>query len=110
MDENDPNHSTRILSAEWINNNIPHGMNICVGTKTLVPYDTPPFDFSNYAINQNECRYTIMVEREIDHVGNPKGVVLVKRFRPRFTLVFFPFVFSHINPQISIYQAKREYS
>lgn len=103
FDENNQGYSTRLSSAKWINENIPQDEIICSASE-MTPYNSPPFDFTKYILNKNNCRYLIIVEREMDTVNIKEGYNLYKRFRPRFTPTLFPLVFSHINPQISIYK------
>lgn len=107
FDENNQSYSTRLSSAKWINENIPQGDGIC-SAKAMAPYNSPPFDFSKHTVNKDNCKYLIIVERQMDIVNVRKGYKLYKRFRPRFTHTFFPLVFSHINPQISIYKKMTE--
>lgn len=99
-DENNPRHSTRLQASTWINHNIPPGSKICA---QLSPYNAPPFDFTKFEINPSMCEYSVVVEREPDYVSSSAGR-LVQRFTPRLNNPFFPLVFNHINPQISIYQ------
>jgi hypothetical protein len=103
FDEN-TERSTRLSAADWINKHIQKGENICVGTSTLAPFDAPPFDLPAYAINNQNCVYYIRVEREPNEATPLNGFKLLKQFRPRFTFQEFPLVYSHINPQISIYR------
>lgn len=100
-DENKLAHSTRLQAAAWINQNIPAGRKVCA---QLTPYNSPPFDFTKFAINADLCEYIVEVEREPDHIVVNPAHHLSQRFTPRFTNPFFPFVFNHTNPQISIYQ------
>lgn len=104
FDENYPIRSTRLSAARWINENIPEGTSICTKKKSLAPYSSPPFDLSRYDLNGGACKYMVLVERQMDMAKAPDGFKLEKRFRPRFTPTFFPLVFSHVNPQISIYK------
>ena len=103
-DENDPARSTRLRAADWIEANVPAGAGVSVGTGQPAPYEVPPFDLSRYRINARDWQYQISVERQADIVTVPSGTRLKARFRPRLTTSQFPFVYSHINPQISIYQ------
>ena len=108
FDENNPRFSTRQLSAKWINQNISPGSAISTQTgplSNLAPYSTPPFDFTLYNIvNSEQSDYLVNINRQIDTAGHPQGYLLMKRFRPRLTNSFFPLVFSHINPQVNIYE------
>jgi hypothetical protein len=103
LDENDPGHSTRLRTARWIDQSIPAGHGVCLGTSTPAPYDTPPFDLTRYRVNEPDCTYVVRVEREMDLATVPENFILVERFRPRFTPVIPQLVFGHINPQISVY-------
>lgn len=100
-DENNPNYSTRLQAAAWINEHLPPESKLCT---QLVPFNAPPFDFTKFEINPELCKYGIEVEREPDQVVIPPGRHLVQRFRPRFNNSLFPLVLNHVNPQISIYQ------
>ncbi len=100
-DENNPALSTRLTSAAWIHENIPNGTTLTMGS--IAPYNTPPIDYTSYTITP-EGDYHIRFDRQMDFINSPKGYTLVKRFKPRFSPEFFPLVFSHINPQISIYK------
>ena len=104
FDENDPDHSTRLRSAAWIDANIPAGESICLGTVTPTPYETPPFRLGLYRLNTPDCTWKVLFERETDSVVINPGDLLVERFRPRFSPERFPLVFGHINPQVSIYR------
>lgn len=100
-DENNSNYSTRLQAAAWINEHIPAESKLCA---QLVPFNAPPFDFMKFEISPDVCKYRIEVEREPDQVVISPGQRLLQRFTPRFNNSFFPLVFNHINPQISIYQ------
>ena len=103
-DENSPIHSTRLAAAHWVHENVPANSAICVGTKTAAPYDVPPVDFTRYLINHPSCNLKIVIERSPDSLKIIEGMTIEKRFQPRFSPQHFPLVFSHINPQISIYR------
>ncbi|NQV44723.1 MAG: hypothetical protein HQ501_07450 [Rhodospirillales bacterium] len=103
-DENDPTHSTRHLAGRWIEENIPGDAALCFQTKTLAPYEVPPIDFARYRINDPACKMEVRVEREPDAVIQNERRQLVTRFQPRYSPHSFPLVFSHINPQISVYR------
>jgi hypothetical protein len=104
FDENDSRFSTRLRAAEWIDTHVPAGSGICVGTRTPTPYDVPPFQLGRYRINETPCEWTVLFERETDSLPERPGLELLERFRPRLSPMSFPLVFSHINPQISIYR------
>jgi len=108
LDEDSPIFSTRLTSSSWINKNIPLDSYVCTSGKSIVPYDSPPFDFVKYNINQSRCDYLISVERQADKLIISSKYNLIKRFQPRYALSYIPLVFSHINPQISIYSANNE--
>jgi len=102
-DEN-TSSSTRIQAAKWINSSIQENTSICTGGRSIAPYDSPPFNFKKFLINNGSCEYLINVERQTDNLDNNDKYELVKRFQPRLNLSIVPLVFSHINPQISIYK------
>jgi hypothetical protein len=104
FDENDPRHSTRLRAAAWLDAHVAPGSSICVGTRTPTPYDVPPFDLAKFRVNALPCEWTVLAERETDSLAARPGLRLIQRFRPRFSPQSFPLVFSHINPQISVYQ------
>jgi hypothetical protein len=104
LDEDSLQHSTRLNAANWIDSNIPYNSFICTSGSSIAPYDTPPFKFGKYKINQNLCEYFISVDRQSDNVNTPKRYRLIKRYKPRYNLTSIPLVYSHINPQISIYK------
>ena len=108
LDEDSAKFSTRLNASSWINENIPLGSYLCTSGRSIVPYDAPPFDFANYNINQEQCDYLISVERQTDKLMISSSYNLIERFEPRYNLSFIPLVFSHINPQISIYSANNE--
>ena len=108
LDEDSLQHSTRLNAANWIDSNIPYNSFICTSGSSIAPYDTPPFNFGKYKINQNLCEYFISVDRQSDNVNNPKRYRLIKRYKPRYNLTSIPLVYSHINPQISIYKVSDE--
>lgn len=103
FDEDRPEYSTRLRAAAWIDTHVPAGAAVCTGTQQLAPFNSPPFRFDRFAVNGSPCQYQVAVEREMDAVTVPAGFAVVQRFRPRFTGTVFPLVYSHINPQISIY-------
>ena len=105
FDENDPLLSTRQSSAIWINRNIPEGTAICVDTNSIAPYEVPPFDFRNYRIRDENCKYLVKVQRHMINVVHPNGYHPLQIFTPRFFSERFPLVFEHINPVIFIYQS-----
>jgi hypothetical protein len=109
-DEDSERFSTRLNSAIWINKNIDKTDTICTNGNSISPYDSPPFDFMSYLVvnNPNECEILISVERRSEYVDTDLNRNLLARFRPRFSMEKFPFVYSHINPQISIYRLKNE--
>jgi hypothetical protein len=109
-DEDNEKYSTRLNSAVWINNNIDKNKIICTSGNSISPYDSPPFDFMSYQIvnSINECDILISVERRSDHVDSELNSTLLARFKPRYNIKSLPFVFSHINPQISIYRLEHE--
>ena len=104
LDEDSFQYSTRLNASNWINSNIPYNSFICTSGRSIVPYDTPPFDFGKYRINQNSCEYYISVDRQSDNLNISKRYRLIKRYGPRYNLTSIPLVYSHINPQISIYR------
>jgi hypothetical protein len=104
MDENDPQRSTRLSAARWVEKNLSREETLCLGTRTPAPYDVPPIDFERYIITTEGCQYMVKVERQSDNVRTPVGFSLEKRFVPRYSPEHFPLVFSHINPQISVYR------
>lgn len=103
-DENRPEHSTRLRMAKWIDANISDGAGLCLSSSTPAPYDAPPIQFNRYLINDQNCPYWVVVERET--VGNPppEGWALMHRVMPRFSPSAYRLVFGHINPQITLYQ------
>ncbi len=104
FDENSDAHATRLLAAEWINTNVAKDDAICLATKTLVPFDVPPFRFDQYRINSPDCRWLVRVERNPRSVAIDPGYRIEKRFTPRLSPQSFPLVWEHINPQITIYR------
>jgi hypothetical protein len=104
FDENSTTHSTRLLAAEWIDANIPKQDAICLATNTLVPFDVPPFRFDQYKLNSPDCRWRVEVERHLRAVAPNPREEIAKRFVPRLSPQFFPLVWEHINPQITIYR------
>lgn len=105
-DEDSTTRSTRLSAAKWIEANLPAGTGLVVGTKQPAPYEVPPFDLTRYRINARDWTYQVAVERQADLAVTPTGAELVKRFAPRLSLPAFPFVYSHINPQFSIYRRR----
>lgn len=104
IDENDPAHGTRLAAAQWIDDHIPPGMGVCLGTPTPVPFDTPPFDMSRYKINASDCSFRVQVESYHLHAAPPAGYTVAEEFRPRLSPSMFALVFGHINPRIAIYR------
>ena len=104
FEENSDAHATRLLAAEWINANVARNDAICLATKTLVPFDVPPFRFDQYRINSPDCRWLVRVERNPRSVAIEPGYRIEKRFTPRLSPQSFPLVWEHINPQITIYR------
>jgi hypothetical protein len=104
LDENSPTWSTRLSAAAWMNANIPKTDSICLPHSTMVPFDAPPFDFTKYRVNANDCRWAVGVERNQREVQDMPGYIAAKRFEPRFSSRFFPLVWEHINPQITVYR------
>ncbi len=103
-DEDSPRHSTRLAAARWIGVNIPAGAAVRVESTNPAPFEVPPFDFARYRINTKDWRFQVVIERLQSRVRTPPGTTLVKRFTPRLSTTAFPFVYGHINPQISIYR------
>ena len=104
LDEDSPIYSTRLNSSNWINSNIPLNSYVCSRGRSIVPYDSPPFDFALYNVNQDQCDYIISLERQSDKLIIYPKYEIIKRFKPRYNLSYIPLVYSHINPQISIYR------
>ncbi len=101
IDENSHEYSTRLKSADWLNK---QNLKICP-YGAIAPYDTPPFDFIRLNSEKGKCNLVVKVDRQPDLAVDKKpGMYLIKRFEPRFNLSYIPVVFSHINPQISIYK------
>jgi hypothetical protein len=105
-DEDSATRSTRLSAARWIDANLPAGTGLFVGTGQPAPYEVPPFDLARYRINARDWAYQVAIERQADRTVTPKGTELVKRFTPRLSARAFPFVYSHINPQISVYRRR----
>jgi hypothetical protein len=103
-DEDSVEHSTRLRAARWIETKIPIGTGLELGTGQPAPYEVPPIDFARYRVNAADWRYQVRVERQAGRADVPEGTTLAARFSPRLTTSFFAFVYSHINPQISIYR------
>jgi hypothetical protein len=104
-DENNPTLSTRLTSAAWIHENIPTDTTLTMDS--IAPYNTPPIDYSAYTMIPSGGDYYVRFDRQMDFVHPPGGHTLVKRFQPRFSPESFPLVFSHINPQVSIYKKEK---
>jgi hypothetical protein len=106
FDENSATHSTRLVSAAWIDAHVPPDETICVSTHTMAPYNVPPFRFDRRRINAPDCRWRVRVEGnpEESPVGSDWNVV--RRLRPRLSPAIFPLVWEHINPQITIYRKR----
>jgi len=104
FDENSNVHGTRLVAAEWINANVPNNAGVCLATKTLVPFDVPPFRFDQYRINAPDCTRLVRVERNPRAVTVDPGYTIEKRFTPRLSPQAFPLVWEHINPQITVYR------
>ncbi len=103
-DEDSLEYSTRLRAAEWINKNIPIGNTVCTTGRSIAPYDSPPFDFMRIKVDRNQCDFLISIERQSDRVLIDFDKELMVRFEPRFNIKAVPLVYSHINPQISIYR------
>jgi hypothetical protein len=109
FDENSATHSTRLLTAAWIDANIPTTDPICLVTKGLVPYEVPPFRFDQYKLvvpDSPDCRWLVQVERYPATTKVDQRLSIVKRFTPRLSPQAFPLVWGHINPQITIYRKR----
>jgi hypothetical protein len=104
FDENSDRYSTRLAAAAWIDANIPYNEAVCVPTTALAPFHVPPFRFDQHPINSPDCRWHVRVERQPDSVRIDPHETVTKRFAPRFSPQAFPFVWEHINPQITIYR------
>lgn len=104
FDENSPTRSTRLSAAAWINTNIPKTDSICLPNSTMVPFDAPPFDFTQYRVYADDCRWAVRVERNARQVQDIPGYAVAARFKPRFSLSLFPLVWEHINPQITVFR------
>ena len=101
IDEDSYEHSTRIKSAEWINN---QNMLVCSDGE-IAPYDTPPFDFLSLFATKDKCQLVVKIDRQSNIAVDEKpGLRLVKRFEPRLNFSNIPVIYSHINPQISIFK------
>jgi len=103
IDENDIEHSTRLLAAKWIDENIPEGDSLCLGSNTPAPFEVPPFQFSRLKVNSLECNWRVSVDREFPSQASSAAWEVAARFQPRLFNTNFPVVFGHINPQITIY-------
>ncbi|MBC7905498.1 MAG: glycosyltransferase family 39 protein [Rhodospirillaceae bacterium] len=103
-DTDSPAHSTRLRAAAWVEANVPHGSALCLGTRSPAPFDAPPLAFADYRINDPQCRFMVVTERDpTDAV--PDGWSVAARFSPRLGLtVPVQTVFGHTNPRISIYE------
>lgn len=104
FDENSAAHSTRLLTANWIDTNIPRTDSICLVTSQLSPYEVPPFRFDKYKLNSADCKWLVRVERYPATTKIDSRLSIVKRFTPRLSPQAFPLVWGHINPQITIYR------
>ena len=105
-DENNLNYSTRINSANWINENIiKKNKSIC--KKEFSPFDFPPINFNKVLIKK-KCNYEIHVLRQPKKINIYKQRRLVKKFEPRYQFSYIPLVFSHINPLIIILENSYE--
>jgi MFS family permease len=103
-DEDSSEYSTRLQAAEWINNNIPNDKSVCTSGRSIAPYDSPPFNFMRVNVDYEKCDFLISIDRQSDHVVDDPNEELMIRFEPRFNIKNIPLVYSHINPQISIYK------
>ena len=98
-DENSLKFSTRLVSADWINQNIiKKNKSIC--KKNFAPFNFPPVNF-NQIKTSNNCDYKIHILREPKKIKSFE-TNLIKKFEPRYQFKNFPLVFSHINPLIII--------
>lgn len=100
FDENNLAYSTRLSAGQWVETHIPANSTLCT---QIVPYNTAAFDFTRYTIGAQGCHIRIEVARYLKKIQNGTEDNLLARFSPRLTAHAFPFVFSHINPHISIY-------
>jgi len=105
-DEDSVAHSTRMRAARWLDSTLKAGAGVRVDTAHPSPYEVPPFDFTRIHLNLPGWQYHVRVERQPRWVTIPADTKLVARFRPRVTTHWFPLVYGHINPQISIYQRR----
>ena len=105
-DENNLNHSTRLSSAKWINDNIIE-KNKTICKKDFSPFDFPPVNFNKIKIEKN-CSYDIHVLRQPKKINQYKENQIIKKFEPRYQFVDIPLVFSHINPLIVILKNSHE--
>jgi hypothetical protein len=106
-DEDSLEYSTRLQAAKWINDNISNNELVCTSGRSIAPYDTPPFNFMSIKVenlNKSQCDFFISVDRQTDQVNYNLGGYLIARFEPRLNISSIPLVYSHINPQISIYK------
>ena len=97
-DENNPKYSTRLNSAEWINNEIIY-KNKSLCRTDFSPYFFPPINFEK-AIFRENCEYEVYVLRQPKEIKRYENVI--KIFEPRFQFKEIPLVFSHINPLIIV--------
>jgi len=105
-DENNLKYSTRINSANWINNNIiEENKSIC--KKDFTPFDFPPINFNKVLIKKN-CNYQIHVLRQPKKINEYDENKIIKKFEPRYQFANIPLVFSHINPLIVIVENLNE--
>jgi hypothetical protein len=103
-DEDSFTYSTRLQAAEWINENVLNDEAVCTKGRSIVPYDSPPFNFIRVIVDYENCDYFISIDRQPDKVIDNINEKPLIRFEPRFNIKSFPLVYSHINPQISIYK------
>lgn len=103
FDENDEKYSTRLLASKWVDENIPEGDSLCIGSNTPAPFEVPPFQFSRLKVNSPGCNWRISVDREFPSQATSATWEVAAKFKPRLFNKHFPVVFGHINPQITIY-------
>ena len=102
-DVDDPETSTRLQAARWVEANIPAGSAVRLGTATPSPYEVPPFDLARYRINAPDADFVVLVHGELPGAA-PIGVTLLRRFRPRLTIDQFALTIGYANPVVSIYR------
>ena len=88
-DENNLNHSTRLSSAKWINDNIIE-KNKTICKKDFSPFDFPPVNFNKIKIEKN-CSYDIHVLRQPKKINQYKENQIIKKFEPRYQFVKYSF-------------------